>query len=176
MLFSVCAIDCDCSYRNQLDCYKKPAFLYRCMVKSLWHWLNFEKIPRFTVPETYIDGDGKTFHVGGIVILPAPMDLMYKLLHVPLFVGALRLLFCWKLSLKEAVFFVPYFALWPVVVLLFPDTRFKICAVIMAVIPMMRALEYGVRKYPAQGDLNLRGDNGKPPPSCSGRRLTRGFQ
>lgn len=124
-----------------------PAFLYRCIVKSLWHWLNVEKIPRFAAPETYIEGDGKTVHVGGIVILPALLYVVYKLLYIPLFVGALLLLFGRKLSLKEAVFFVPYFALWPVVVLLFPDTRFKICAEIMAVIPMMRCLQYGLRKY-----------------------------
>ncbi len=123
-----------------------PAFLYRCMVKSLWHWLNFEKIPRFTAPDTYIAGDGKTAHLGAIVILPAMMYLLYKLLYVPLFAGSLLLLFCRKLSLKEAVFFVPYFALWPVVMLLFPDTRFKICAEIMAVIPMMQSLRYFFRR------------------------------
>jgi len=123
-----------------------PAFLYRCMVKSLWHWLNFEKIPRFTAPDTYLGSDGKTIHVSGIVILPALMYVMYKLFYIPLFAGALLLLFCRKLSLKEAVFFVPYFALWPVVILLFPDTRFKICAEIMAVIPMMRSLQYFFRR------------------------------
>jgi hypothetical protein len=136
-----------------------PAFLYRCVVKSLWHWLNVEKIPRFAAPETYIDGDGKTVHVGGIVVLPALLYVVYKLLYIPLFVGALLLLFGRKLSLKEGVFFVPYFALWPVVVLLFPDTRFKICAEIMAVIPMMRGLQYGLRQYHGQGRLNPRVEN-----------------
>lgn len=119
-----------------------PAFFYRCIVKSLWHWLNFEKIPRLVAPGTHLGKDGKTIHTGGIEVLPSLLYVMYKLFYLPLFINALVLLFRRKLSLHEAVFFVPYVALWPVVVLLFPDTRFKLCAEVMAIIPMMRGVQY----------------------------------
>jgi len=126
-----------------------PAFLYRCIMKSLWHWVNFEKIPRLSAPGTYLDTDGQTIHTGTIVVLPSLFYVVYKIFYIPLFLGALFLLFCRKLGLKEALLFVPYFALWPIVVLLFPDTRFKICAEIMAVIPMMKALQFYIRQRQA---------------------------
>ena len=123
-----------------------PAFLYRCIIKSLWHWVNFEKIPRLLAPGTYLDTDGKTIHTNNIVILPSLFYIIYKIFYNPLFFCTILLLFFRKLSLKEAIFFVPYLALWPIVVLLFPDTRFKLCAEVMAIIPMMRSLQYILQK------------------------------
>lgn len=116
-----------------------PAFLYRCVVKSLWHWFNVEKIPRFTSPGTHIEGDSGIIRAGPLIVLPGLLYALYKLVYLPLFMGALVLLARGRLPVREAVFLVPYFALWPVAVLLFPDTRFKLCAEVLALIPMMRS-------------------------------------
>jgi hypothetical protein len=43
------------------------------------------------------------------------------------------------------VFFAPYFALWPVLVLMYPDTRYKLIAEVIACIPIVCAAIEGWR-------------------------------
>jgi len=117
-----------------------PAFVYRCIVKSLWHWFNIEKIPNFAAPETYLSRDGSSIAVGSIVIIPALAYVTYKLFYIPLFIAAIGLVLLKRISFRYAIFFIPYLALWPLVVVMFPDTRFKISAEIMAIIPIVYGL------------------------------------
>jgi hypothetical protein len=121
-----------------------PAFIYRCIVKSFWHWFNIEKIPNFPAPDTYLSHDGTTMYMGDIRVTTSLPYVIYKIMYLPLFIAALYFMIAGKMSLKYSVFIIPYVALWPVVAIMFPDTRFKIVAESMAVIPMMRSLQYFV--------------------------------
>ena len=123
-----------------------PAFIYRCIVKSFWHWFNIEKIPNFPAPDTYLSHDGTKIYIGEIKVSTSLPYVIFKIFYLPLFIAALYFMVTGKMSLKYSVFIIPYFALWPVVVIMFPDTRFKIVAESMALIPMMRSLQYFVYK------------------------------
>lgn len=117
--------------------HQPSAFAVRIIEKSLWHWFNFEKIPNLSSNTMVLSAtnDQLVLRVTPIRYFEMLPYLLYKLLYVPAFFFALlalaalrdRKLFSFTLLL------VPLLALWPIVVLTFPDTRFKIVGEMMAV-------------------------------------------
>lgn len=119
-----------------------PAFVYRLIVKSTWHWFNLEKIPNYTSAselENTGSAEGGLARLGPIHIKPSLAYLLYKLAYVPLFVLGLIALARNKLDRRLALVCGPMLGLWPVVALTFPDTRFKISAEVI-VLPVLVAV------------------------------------
>lgn len=134
------------------------AFLYRVLVKSVWHWFNLEIIPNYT-SSAYFDGETDTIIVQSrINMLTSLAYVMYKFLYLPLFVISMAFLWKGRIDKLLIAFYMPYVALWPVVVLAFPDTRFKIVAEVCVLIPMIYSL-----CYKKQGAESKVGDCSKVP-------------
>ncbi|MBP7005629.1 hypothetical protein KBB27_00700 [Patescibacteria group bacterium] len=113
------------------------AFAVRVIEKTLWHWFNFEKIPNLSSNTMALSAtsDQLVLRVSPIRYFEMLPYLVYKFFYVPAFLialFALGILRERKLFI-HALLLVPLFALWPIVVLTFPDTRFKIVGEMMAV-------------------------------------------
>lgn len=106
-------------------------FFARSVRKSAWHWFNLEKIPNLTSETRLVDVRESTLTIttGPINHLPGMLYTLYKLVYLPLFFIAL-VLFLLKRTWRDPslVFLAPMVALWPIALLTFPDTRFKIVA------------------------------------------------
>jgi hypothetical protein len=114
-------------------------FVYRAIVKSLWHWFNVEKIPNYAFG-AYLRGDSDTIVLGPHSNLSGAVAyMMYKLAYLPFFVLAMVWWAQRRLEPSLAVFFAPYLALWPVLVMTYPDTRYKLIAEVIACIPITAA-------------------------------------
>lgn len=120
-------------------------FIYRCIVKSQWHWLNLTKIPAAPVhgslDPSYTSVSRLTTQPSG----PFLMYTLYKLVYLPIFVWGLvkTLSASWKDRQKAGILtaLVPMLILWPIVALTFPDTRFKALEEGLAVLMMAWALK-----------------------------------
>lgn len=116
--------------------YSDPiGFIYRSLVKTNWHWFNFEKIPNYNVSASY-GNSGKTINISkidSVNLLPNLFYMIYKYLYIPLFCYSLFSLFQGIVFRGFFIFLGPMLGLWPVVVLTFPDTRFKISAEVFLV-------------------------------------------
>jgi len=106
-------------------------------VKSVWHWFNLEKIPNYTSP-TYMEADGRVARLARISIVPGLAYVIYKLFYLPPFLFSLISIMRKKIQSGYALLCAPLLGLWPVVVLAFPDTRFKSNAE-MVVLPAILA-------------------------------------
>ncbi len=104
--------------------------------KSVWHWLNFEKVPNLSSNTRMIaqTDNTLTLSIEPIKHLPSLLYTLMKLLYIPAFIISL---FLWirrkDLTDQTLIFLVPLIALWPICVLTFPDTRFKIVGEVIAV-------------------------------------------
>lgn len=131
------------------------AFLYRLIVKSEWHWFNLEKIPNYT-SATQVSSDqgtaGWNAELAPIRAAPNLAYVLYKIVYLPVFIFGLMLFFRRRIPIEQAVLFAPMFGLWPVVALTFPDTRFKICAEIIATPALVAVLVASVRKRRTKWD------------------------
>ncbi|HPA47759.1 MAG TPA: hypothetical protein PLG59_11530 [bacterium] len=137
----------------QLDAYFKgrafeairaniPAFLYRVLVKTVWHWFNFEIIPNYTSRAYLEGGENRIVVESRIGLLTGLAYMIYKFAYLPLFLWSIIVLLQKKIDLRMGLFYLPYLALWPIVVLTFPDTRFKIVAEVCVLIPMIAVVQY----------------------------------
>lgn len=115
-----------------------PAFLYRLLVKSIWHWFNLEKIPNYTTL-SFMEDRALIVHLAPIDVLPGLAYFLYKLAYLPLFIYSVILIFRRNIDRLYALLYAPLLGLWPVVALTFPDTRFKINAEILALPAMVAA-------------------------------------
>ncbi|MFH1744023.1 MAG: hypothetical protein ABIH23_33885 [bacterium] len=133
----------DAYYRKKAEEFIQEdilGFVYRILVKSVWHWFNVEIIPNFTV-SAHVDGNSDTIVIQTrINLLTSLSYVIYKLAYLPLFIISIVMLCKGRMDRHLLVFYMPYLALWPIVVLTFPDTRFKIVAEVCALIPMMCCL------------------------------------
>ena len=119
-----------------------PAFLYRTLVKTVWHWFNFEIIPNYT-SQAYLEGEVNRIVIEGrIGLLTGLTYIIYKFLYLPLFLWSVVVLFQKKIDVRLWLFYLPYLALWPIVALTFPDTRFKIVAEVCVWIPMIATVQW----------------------------------
>lgn len=104
--------------------------------KTIWHWFNFEKIPNLSANTRIIHQEGARLEIATDPIrsVPSLVYSLYKLFYIPAFFLSI---FFWikRRGWRDRVtlFLVPLLVLWPVVVLTFPDTRFKIIAEVLAV-------------------------------------------
>lgn len=104
--------------------------------KSVWYWLNFEKVPNLSANTRLVEQTPETITlaIGPIQHTPSLLYTLMKLVYVPAF---LLSLFLWirrrDWTDRTIIFLVPLAALWPVCVLTFPDTRFKIVGEVLAV-------------------------------------------
>lgn len=104
--------------------------------KSVWYWLNFEKVPNLSSNTRMIaqTDNTLTLSIEPIKHLPSLLYTLMKLLYIPAFIISL---FLWirrkDWTDKTLIFLVPLLALWPICVLTFPDTRFKIVGEVIAV-------------------------------------------
>jgi hypothetical protein len=105
--------------------------------KTIWHWLNFEKIPNLSANSVVLRQEGGMMEVSTVSIrsLPSLLYSLYKIIYIPAFILALFFWISRRLWRDPAgLFLIPLLALWPIVVLTFPDTRFKIVAEVVAVL------------------------------------------
>jgi hypothetical protein len=120
------------------------SFVYRVMCKSVWHWLNLEKIPNYP-KQSKIIAQTDTYWVihaeRQIALTPGVAYMLYKLIYLPLFLLSGFALVYRKIPAPYLLLYGPYLGLWPVLVLTFPDTRFKISAEIL-VIPALIAASF----------------------------------
>jgi len=121
-------------------------FLYRILVKSVWHWFNVEIVPNYTC-HAYFDSEKD------MIILESKINFLtnlayviYKICYLPLFILSIFFLFNGRIDRLLVVFYMPYLALWPIVALTFPDTRFKIVAEVCVLVPMMYSVCYWRRR------------------------------
>jgi len=122
------------------------AFIYRALVKSAWHWFNLEKIPNYTAIAEW-DSSTRSLIVRSDIQIPYSLAYaLYKIVYLPLFVASL-ITFVRKRKWEWAPFYLPYFVLWPIVILTFPDTRYKMAAEVLSILPMMLFLEEAVRDW-----------------------------
>lgn len=104
--------------------------------KTIWHWGNAEKIPNLSANAVLLEEIGDYFVVKSdrIRSVPSLLYSLYKVVYLPLFIIALFFWMQRRTRRDPAILFlVPLIALWPVVVLTFPDTRFKIVGEVVAV-------------------------------------------
>ncbi len=107
--------------------------------KTLWHWVNFEKIPQLSANSRILQVSTGRLEIATDTMRYAPSLLytMYKIFYIPAFILAL---FFWvrRRAWRSTIILtgVPMVILWPILILTFPDTRFKIVAevVLMAFI------------------------------------------
>lgn len=134
----------DASTRSEMSsdaCYRQQGirfiradpkgFVYRLLVKTVWHWFNLEKIPNFTQSATLTSADTITF--GPVSLAYGLVYMAYKIIYLPLLMLGLYGLWRGDIEKKYGLFLAPLLGLWPVVVLTFPDTRFKVVAEILAI-------------------------------------------
>lgn len=118
--------------------------------KSVWYWLNFEKVPNLSSNTRVIAQTDKTLTLSldPIHHLPNLLYTLMKLIYLPAFIISLFLWIRQKAWTDPSlVFLVPLMALWPICVLTFPDTRFKIVGEVIAVgfIAYQISREYNVK-------------------------------
>mgnify|MGYP001592008877 FL=1 len=99
------------------------AFIYRGLVKSEWYWVGFEKIPHYSVP-VVLRSDTQTVHL-------LPLSFQQPLFYMLYRIACLGFI-AWAL-LRRAPAVFPHWliwsgwvGLWPIMVLTFPDTRFRL--------------------------------------------------
>jgi hypothetical protein len=102
----------------------------RITEKSVWWWFNFEKVPNLSSNTALVSFDPPllTVRTSPIRYLPMVAYLLYKIVYVPLFILALALLLMgrrWR-ETEWWLLLMPLIAVWPLAVITFPDTRFKI--------------------------------------------------
>jgi len=114
-------------------------FLYNIIMKSYRHWFNITKIPAYTT-YTSLDEKNNVIIIRETSTLTSLVYSLYKLAYMPVFIILLGWVF-WLRKRWELLYLLPHIALWPIVVLTFPDTRFKIVAEAIAVIPMFIMIE-----------------------------------
>ncbi len=120
------------------------AFVYRVIRKSVWHWFNLEKIPNYSTRSTLHDKTEKLWiaHLDRHMnLMPSVAYLLYKIFYLPVFLLSGIALAYKKIDSRYILLYSPLFGLWPLVVLTFPDTRFKICAEVIVVPALIAALE-----------------------------------
>ena len=136
------------------------AFVYRSIRKTLWHWLNTERIPNYSTA-TAMDSDGTAIKLASVSVLVGLPYLLYKLAYLPLFVWTAIGLVRKRLDVRYWLLFAPMIGLWPVVVLTAPDTRFKMNAEVL-VLPAMVAVAWqlwqSARPISRQPATDRRGD------------------
>ena len=111
------------------------SFIHRAIVKTIWHWFNLEKIPNYTA-EVEWNSESNTLVVhDDIQIGYGLVYAIYKLAYLPVFIMTL-IYMIWKRKTEWLPFIMPYVVLWPAVVLTFPDTRYKMTAETLALLPM----------------------------------------
>lgn len=131
------------------------AFLYRLIVKSEWHWFNLEKIPNYTSATQVLSDQGTSGCSAELAPIRAAPNLayvLYKIFYLPVFIFGLILFLRRRIPVEQAVLFAPMFGLWPVVALTFPDTRFKICAEVIATPALLTMLVASVRERQMKWD------------------------
>ncbi len=116
------------------------SFIYRSITKSVWHWVNLEKIPNYTSHTWAEKASGKPLiaHLGSVNVTPGLAYLLYKLLYLPVFIVSIAAVLRKRIDSRYGLLYAPLLGLWLVVVLTFPDTRFKINAEVL-VLPAMIA-------------------------------------
>lgn len=113
------------------------AFVARSLRKSVWHWLSLEKLPHLTSATRLVDANNGTLTIQYQTPnqIAGMLYLVYKLLYLPVFLLGLVL---WAAGSSKRtasiIFLAPMLALWPIAVLTFPDTRFKIVAEAVALL------------------------------------------
>ena len=111
-------------------------FLAVSVRKSVWYWFNFEKIPNLSSNTRLINQTGNilTISIEPVNHVPALLYTLMKLIYLPAFLISLYLYIRRRhWTDPTIVFLAPLLFLWPVCVLTFPDTRFKIVGEVMAV-------------------------------------------
>ena len=112
------------------------AFLYRAILKTQWHWFNLQKIPNFTVG-AYWDREKRAIIVENEIKLGYSLVyVMYKIIYIPLFLVAIVYIF-WRKRWEWIPFIVLFIALWPIVIMTAPDTRFKMLQETLAIVPII---------------------------------------
>lgn len=124
------------------------ALLHRTLVKSIWHWFNFEKIPSSSGAAWLDPADG-TVHIGRGGSLTSLAYLLYKIIYIPLFVLALAGLARRRVPCEFRLLLAPLAGLWPLAVLAFPDTRFKIAAEVLLCPLLLAALRQALSDRPS---------------------------
>lgn len=111
-------------------------FVYNVFTKSYMHWFNLEKIPNYS-QQVHLSKDGKSIENinPSMSLSRMVIYIIYKFFYLIFFVGGLIYFLFYKFDKKILIMYMPYIALWPIVVIAHPDTRFKMIAEIVAIIP-----------------------------------------
>jgi hypothetical protein len=118
------------------------AAVYRVIRKSAWHWFNLEKVPNYSTHST-LYAKTETYWTAHlerhINVVPSLCYLLYKLVYLPVFLLSAIALAYRKIDLHFTLLYTPLLGLWPIMVLTFPDTRFKISAEVLLVPALVAA-------------------------------------
>jgi hypothetical protein len=109
------------------------ALIYRIIVKTFWYWFGIEKIPNYS-GGAVLDSEGGKLILSKIGLTHNLPYVLYRLLFVPGFIGAVSILLRRVPAPQVWLFYVPLIAIWMPCVLTFPDTRFRLPGEIIAVV------------------------------------------
>ena len=117
------------------------SFVLRSVMTSAWFWFSLDKLPNYTVDAAITSPPSDTnweVQIGEINPYFSLANIAYRLFYIAGLIAAAIALQRKRLPAKWVVFFAPLLALWPVLVLTFPDSRFKLSAEAL-VVPLIVA-------------------------------------